>query len=88
MMSEAQITISLPYELVKRARSVGIEIEDHTELFIELLEAEIKRRETGKWFLEIADQLQSLSSLSKPTQEEIEAEIRACWAEKALQDSE
>lgn len=89
MMSDAQITINLPQELVERARLVGIEIEDQTEPFIELLEAEITRREAGKTLFEIADQLQSLPPELKPTPEEIEAEIRAYWAEAINpQDSE
>jgi hypothetical protein len=71
-MSEIEITLKLPSELVERARAVGVQ-----------LEAQIRRLEAARRLQEIAEQLQSLPPELKPTPEEIEGEIRDYRTEKA-----
>ncbi len=87
-MSDLQITITLPEELVERARSVGVQLDVQGEQIIALLDAQIRKREAAQNFRRIGEQLQALPSELKPTPEEIEAEIRAYWAEKAAPDSD
>lgn len=69
-MSDIQIAIQLPKELVERAKAAGIEIESMTPDFITLLEARLKRKESWQNLIHMAEQLQG--SL---TPEEIEAEL-------------
>ena len=79
-MSDVEITIRLPEELVERAQEVGLQIEEQSAPFIALLEGEIKRREAAKHLLEIADKLSALPDEMKPTDEEISEARRAYWA--------
>lgn len=79
-MSDVEITIKLPQEVVARAQAAGIQIESQTERIVAmLLEAEIKRREAGQRLNETMNRLWALDD--KPTPEEIEEEIRAARAE-------
>jgi hypothetical protein len=82
-VSDIEITIKLPEELVERAKAVGIQIEEQTEQIAAVLETQIRRREAAYRLTKIAEELQSLPPELKPTPEEIEAEIRAYWAEKS-----
>lgn len=86
-MSDVEITIRLPEELVERAKAAGVEIEEQTEQIAALLEKQIRRSEAAQRLREIAAELQSLPPELKPTPEEIEAEIRAYWAEKSAHDN-
>jgi hypothetical protein len=81
-MSDVQITISLPEELVERAQAVGILLEDQTSDIVSSLEAEIRKREAGKRLRNLMNQIDNLPDEIKPTPDEIEAEIRAYRAEK------
>jgi len=79
-MSNVEITISVPEDLIERAQAVGVQIE--TEQIIALLESQIKRREAGQRLYNVAEQLRALLPDMKPTPDEIEAEIQAYRAEK------
>ena len=80
-MSDIQITIELPEELIERARSVGLDLENQRDEIISLLEAQVRRREAAAQLSEIGVQLQALPPEMKPTPEDIEAEIREHRAE-------
>jgi len=69
-MSDIEIIIRLPEELVERAKSAGLSPEAQTEHFIEFMETEIKRGEA-------MDELEG--SL---TPEEIEEELARAKAER------
>jgi hypothetical protein len=81
-MSDVEITIRLPEALVKRAKAAGVEIE--AQQIIAVLEQEIRRAEAGRSVLTLMDKIDALPDNVKPTPEEIEAEIRAYRAEKAV----
>jgi Txe/YoeB family toxin of Txe-Axe toxin-antitoxin module len=81
-MSDIQIIIRLPEELVERAQAVGILLEDQTGDIVSLLEAQIQKREAGKRLRDLIDQIDKLPDEIKPTPEDIEAEIRAYHTEK------
>lgn len=76
-MSDVQIAIQLPEELVERAKAAGLEIESITPDVIALLEDRLKRREGWQNLVNTAEKLQG--SL---TEEEIEAELAAAKAER------
>ncbi len=76
-MSDLQIAIQLPEELVKRAKAAGLEISSITPDFIALLEERLKRRENWQKLVHTAEKLQG--SL---TPEEIEAELATAKAER------
>lgn len=76
-MSDIQIAIQLPEELVERARAAGLEIESITPDFIALLEERLKRKESWQNLINTAEKLQG--SL---TPEEIEAELANAKAER------
>jgi len=82
-MSDISITIQVPKELVERAKAVGLQIEDQTDTFIELLETQIRKREAGQELLEIANKLTALPDDMKPTQDEIDTAIRDYWKRKS-----
>jgi hypothetical protein len=82
-MSDVEITIKLPEELVERARAEGVRLDNVTEDVIELLENRIERKAALRRLLDLADQIDRLPNDLKPTPEEIEAEIRAARAERA-----
>ncbi len=75
-MSDVDIIIKVPEELVARAQAAGIEIDSQSEEFISFLEKEIKRREAGQRLLSIAEQLQALPEDMKPSPEEIDEAVR------------
>jgi len=81
-VADLEITLKLPAELVERARAVGLVIDQQTEQWVALLEAQIRRREAGLELNAIGAQLQSLPAEMKPSPEEIEAEIRAYWLDQ------
>lgn len=81
-MSDLEITLKLPEELIQRARALGIDVEDKTDQFIALLETEIRRKEAGQKMRDLVAQIDALPDDIKPTPEEIEAEIRVYRAEK------
>jgi hypothetical protein len=76
-MSDVQIAIQLPEELVERIKAAGLEIESITPDFIALLEERLKRRENWQELINTAEKLKG--SL---TAEEIEAELAAAKAER------
>jgi hypothetical protein len=77
------VTLELLDELIERAKSVGIELESQTNQIIALLDAQIRRRAAAHALQDVARQLQALPAQLKPTQDKIDAEIRAYWAEQA-----
>jgi len=79
-MSDMSITITVPEDLVNRAKAVGVPLDTQSDQIIALLEAQIRKREAAQRLNEIAEQLQALPPDLKPTPEEIEAEIQAYWA--------
>ena len=76
-MSDIEITLKLPSELVERAREAGVAIDDLTEPIIERIESEIRRCEAARKLTEVADQLNG-----SMTMEEIGAELAAAKAER------
>jgi len=84
-MSDIVITITVPEELLARARAAGIEISSQAQEFVGLLEAEINRREAGKRLHSIAEQLQGLPEAVKPSPEEIDQAVRAARTEIAAE---
>ena len=86
-MSNVEITIQLPEELLQRAKNVGVELESQTDQIVELLEAQIWKREAAQSLRQIARQIDALPAESKPTPEEIQAEIQAYWAEQTHDNS-
>ena len=76
-MSDVQIAIQLPEELVERAKAAGLEIASITSDFIALLEERLKRREGWQELINATEKLQG--SL---TAEEIEAELASAKAER------
>lgn len=82
-MDGVKVTFELPAELVERAKAVGLEIEAEQEKLIELLEAQIRRREAATELRAFAREFQSLPPETKPSAEEIAAEIRAYWANQS-----
>lgn len=85
-MSDVEITIKLPEELVERARTEGVQIDNVTEDVIDLLEKRIERKAALRHLLDLADQIDRLPNELKPTPEEIEAEIHASRAERTDPD--
>ena len=80
-MSDMEITIRLPEELVERAQAAGIELESLTSDVTELLERRIERKQAWRERLDMADQLQG-----SMTPEEIEAELAAAKSERIDRD--
>lgn len=81
-MSDVEITIRLPEELIKRARDIGLRVEDQSQVFADAMEKEIRRREAGRELRAIADDINTLPEDEIPTMEEINEEIRAYRREK------
>ncbi len=85
-MSDVEITLRLPEELVMRAKEAGLQIdsviETVTDDVIAALEKQIRREIAAKNMLTTIAQLNQLPDELKPTLEEIEEEIRAYRAEK------
>ncbi len=81
-MSDVEITIRLPEELIERAKASGVQIENQTEQIIALLEAQIKKQEAGRRLRDLMDQADRLPNDIKPTPVEIDAEVRAHRAGK------
>jgi hypothetical protein len=79
-METIQITLSLPHELMERAKRTGV-LRD--ESLTHLIETEVVRREAGQRLLEMMSELQSVEP--PLTLEEIDEEIKAYRAEKATQ---
>ncbi|MCL4252474.1 MAG: hypothetical protein KJ043_01690 [Anaerolineae bacterium] len=75
-----QITLTLPDDLAQQARNLGLLENDQLTA---LIEAEIvrKRQHAAQKLLEIVDRIQSVEP--RMTQEEIDAEIEAYYAEKS-----
>jgi hypothetical protein len=78
-MDTVEITLKIPNELVERAKHTGVL---HEESLVQLIEAEVARREAGQRLLEMMRELQSVEPPLTP--EEIDAEIKAYRAEKAI----
>jgi hypothetical protein len=76
-MSDVEIAIQLPEELVERAKLAGLEIASITPDFVALLEERLKHREGWQKLIHAAENLQG--SL---TAEEIETELAAAKAER------
>ncbi len=84
-MSDVEITIKLPEELIQRAKAAGIQIENQTEQIIALLEAQIRKQEASQRLRDIMDQADRLPDDIKPTPAEIDAEVRAHRTGKTVQ---
>src|SRR5581483_836786 len=77
VMSDVEITIRLPEELVERAKALGLDIEAVTSEVIALLEQRIERKQAWQNLMDAANQLRG-----GLTPEEIEAELAAAKAER------
>jgi hypothetical protein len=77
-MSDIEVTLRLPEELVDRARTAGIAVETITPDLIDLLEQKIKRKRAWQRLSEMADQLQGSFS-----EQEIAAELAAAKTERS-----
>jgi len=80
-----QITLTLPDDLAEQARHLGLLENDQLTA---LIEAEIvrKRQHAAQKLLEIIDRIQSVEP--RITQEEIDAELEAYYAEKSGEKDE
>ncbi len=82
-MTDLEITIKLPEELVRRANESNLLADDN---IAEILQAELDRRadrlKHGRAFLEIAARVSAAEPLL--TQEEIDLEIEAVRQEKRI----
>ncbi|MCC6615620.1 MAG: hypothetical protein IT320_19260 [Anaerolineae bacterium] len=74
-----RVVLELPDELIERAKSVGMELQDHSEQIIALLDAQIRRREAAQFVAKTSRLLQAVPDDIKPTLDEIDAEIRGYW---------
>lgn len=80
-MADLEITLRLPAELVERARAVGVAVDQQTDQWLALLEAQIRRREAAFALSEAGALLQSLPPEMKPSLEEIQTAIQEYWSE-------
>ncbi len=80
-MSDVEVILKLPSELVERARASGIEIEAVTPDIVALIQKRIERKEAWQRLTDASKQLEG--SL---TPEEIEAELAAAKAERIARD--
>jgi hypothetical protein len=82
-MSDLEITIHLPEELVGRARAASVQTENEADILIEAYEREVVRREAANLLNELAAELRALSDDEKPTPEELDAMVRQARSEVA-----
>ncbi len=76
-MSDIEVTIRLPEELLKRVQAVGLQIEDLPTLIEEQLrQREQQKQPSIRSFVDLADRIAALPDENKPTPGEIEDEIR------------
>jgi hypothetical protein len=81
IMSDVEVTIRLPGELVERARASGVEIEQVTPDIVALIQKRIERKEAWQRLENAAKLLEGSS-----TPDEIEAELAAAKAERIARD--
>lgn len=81
-MSDLEITLKMPEDVIQRARALGIDVEGRADQFTALLEKEIRLKEAGQRLRETLAEIDALPDEIKPTPEEIDTEIRAYRAEK------
>ncbi len=81
-MSDLEITLKLPENVIQRARALGIDVEGQADQFTAVLEKEIRLKEAGQRMRDLVAEIDALPDDIKPTPEEIDAEIRAYRAEK------
>jgi hypothetical protein len=79
-MSDIEITLRLPEELVQRAHAAGIAVEMLTPDLIDLLEQKIRRKQAWQHLSDIANQLRGNLS-----EQEIEEELAAAKDERISQ---
>lgn len=85
-MSDVEVTIRLPEELLERVRAAGLQIEDLPTLIEEQLVQREKQKQTAiRSFLDLADRIAALPEEIKPTPAEIEDEIRVVREEMAAE---
>lgn len=72
-MSDIEITIKLPEQLVERARAVKMNVEEE---LVKAIEQDIRSREAAQKLLDIAEQIDTLPDDIKPTPDEIVAIVR------------
>jgi hypothetical protein len=83
-MSDVEVTIKLPEELLRRVQAAGLQVEDLPSLIEELLvQRERQSRPALGSFTELADGIAALPDNLKPTPDEIDEEIRAAREEMA-----
>lgn len=81
-MSDMEITIKLPEELIERAHAAGVDFDSLTPRVAELIERQIERKQALRELLNIAEQLEG-----SMTQEQIDAELDAAKAARIAEDS-
>jgi len=88
-MSDLVLTIRVPETLIARANAAGIEInaqlEAQTNKLLQTLEDEVRRAEASQTLLAFMRAAAELPDYDKPSPEEIDAEIRAYYAERHSQ---
>ena len=80
-MSDVEITITLPGELVERARAIGLNLENQSDAVVNAVEQEIRRREAGEKLLDIAEKLRALPDEEKPSLAEIDEAVHQARTE-------
>lgn len=84
-MSDVEVTIKLPSELLARARAIDLSLEDQAEAIREAVERQIQQGEAATRLLRTAEQFDTLPDLMKPNLEEIVIAARQARAEIAAE---
>jgi hypothetical protein len=87
-MGSLRVSIELPEELIERAKAVGFQIEDQTGQIVDLLEAQIRRMESGQRLRDVMNNIDSLPDSEKPSLEEIGDEIRVYRMEQSANNNQ
>ena len=83
-MSDVEVTIKLPEELLRRVQAAGLQVEDLPSLIEEQLTQRERRSQSALGsFTELASRIAALPDNLKPTQDELTEEIRAAREEMA-----
>ncbi len=82
-MSDVEVTIKLPEELLRRVQAAGLQIEDLPSLIEEqLAQRERQSQPALGSFTELAGRIAALPDNLKPSPDEINEEIRAARKEQ------
>jgi hypothetical protein len=81
-MTDVEIIIKLPEDLVQDAARAGIAIEQRADIFIQAVNDAIRRQRARTELRAIGEKLQALPEVMKPSQAEIEEAVQDYWSKK------